>query len=93
MKLKTYKEYLKMTKEKIEETLAPIRAMQARKQAELEMAKLDEKIVTLESEITTLCTQNPIPFDKIINKQDEMKLSERRRKQFKEIIDQLFCED
>jgi len=93
MKLKTYKEYLKMTKEKIEETLAPIRAMQARKQAELEMAKLDEKIVTLKSEITTLCTQNPIPFDRIIYKQDEMKLAERRRKQFQEIIGQLFCED
>ena len=89
MKLRTYKEYLKMTKEKIEETLAPIRALQARKQAELEMAKLDEKIITLESEITSLCTQNRILFDRIINKQDEMKLAERRRKPFKEIIDQL----
>lgn len=93
MKLKTYKEYLAMTTEKIEEMLAPVRAMQAQKQAELEIAKLDEKIITLESEITSLCTQNPIPFDRIIYKQDEMQLAERRRKQFKEIIDQLFYEN
>ncbi len=90
MKLKTYKEYLEMTTEEIEERLAPIRAMQAKMQAELEIAKLDEKIITLESEITSLCTKNPIAYDRIINKQDEMQLVERRRNQFNKIIGQLF---
>lgn len=92
MALPKYKDILRMTKEKIDEALAPVRSLQAKKQAELEMAKLDEKIITLESEITSLCTKNPIPFDTIIKKQDEMALSERKKKQFQLIIDQLFGE-
>ena len=93
MKLPRYKDVLKMTKEKIDETLAPVRARQAKKQAELEVAKLDERILTMESEITKLCTENPIPFERLIDKQDAMKLAERRRKQFGTIIEQLFPDD
>lgn len=37
MKLKPYKEILKMAKEAIDETLAPVRAKKAKKQAELKM--------------------------------------------------------
>jgi len=93
MKLPKYKDILKMTKEKITESLAPIRAIQAKRQAELEMAKLDEKIITLETEINALCCENPLPFDKIIHKQDEVGLQERKRKQFSKIIEELFPED
>ena len=54
MKLKPYKEILKMAKEMIDETLAPVRAMRAKKQAELEVAKMDEKIATHEAKFLTM---------------------------------------
>lgn len=92
MKLKPYKEILKMAKEMIDETLAPVRAMRAKKQAELEVAKMDEKIATHEAKIQEICTEKDINFDKLITAQDELALMERRRKQFIKIISELFPE-
>ena len=48
MKLPAYKSVLKMSKDILRDTLAPVRTMRAKKQAELEMAKLDEEIATLQ---------------------------------------------
>ncbi len=90
MKLRPYKEILRMTKEKIDDSLAPIRAMRARKQAELEIAKMDERIVTKEAKINELCTEKELSFDKIIDAQDELALMERRKKQFEKIIAEMF---
>ena len=92
MKLPSYKSVLKLGKEKIQESLAPIRALQAKKQAELEIAKLDEKIATAEAEIHEICSEHPLNFNKLIEAQDELALTERRKEQFKKIIDELFCE-
>ena len=93
MKLLPYKEILKYGKEKIQDALAPIRALQAKKQAELEMAKLDEKIATFESEITEMASKHPIDFEELVDKQDELALLERRKKRFHKIIEELFPED
>lgn len=93
MKLKPYKEVLKMAKEKVDETLAPVRVLRAKKQAELEIAKMDEKMATQEAAITELCCQKEINFDAIIKAQDEYALMERRRKQFVKIIAEMFPED
>jgi hypothetical protein len=90
MKLKPYKEYLKMAKEAIDETLAPVRANKARKQAELEIAKLDEGIATKEAKISELCTEKDLNFSKIIDEQDSLALQVRRKKQFEKIVDELF---
>lgn len=90
MKLQPYKKILKYSKEKIQDTLAPIRALQAKKQAELEIAKLDEKIATTESKIHEVCLEHPLNFDKIIQLQDERALTLRRKKQLEEIIVDLF---
>jgi murein L,D-transpeptidase YafK len=90
MKLKPYKEMLKMAKEKIDESLAPVRAYRAKKQAELEIAKLDEKMATKEAFIHELCTEKEIDFKKILDAQDEYALMERRKKQFLKVIDELF---
>ena len=90
MKIKPYKEILKMAKEKIDESLAPVRAFRAKKQAELEMAKLDEKMATIEAKVHELCCEKDINFDSIINKQDEYALAERRKKQFAKVISELF---
>ena len=93
MKLKPYKEILKMAKEMIDETLAPVRAMRAKKQAELEVAKMDEKIATHEAKIQEICTEKDINFDMLVSAQDELALMERRKKQFARIIEELFPED
>ncbi len=90
MQLLPYKQILKMGKEVLKESLAPIRAMQAKKQAELEMAKLDEKIATLESEITEKASEHPVNFHQLIDMQDELALMERRKVQFEKILTEMF---
>lgn len=93
MKLPAYKEVLKMAKEKVDESLAPVRAMRAKKQAELEMAKLDEEIATQTAKIHELCSMKDINFAEIINKQDQLALTERRKKQYQKILDEMFPEE
>lgn len=93
MKLTPYRKILAMSKDAINATLAPIRALQAKSQAQLETSKLEEKKMTLQSEIEELCTKHPIPFESIISKLDELALAERKQKQFDKIIKELFPED
>jgi len=90
MKLPAYKKILQYSKEKVQEALAPIRANQAKKQAELEIAKLDEKVATTESKIHEICAEHPLDFHKLIESQDELALMERRKKQLSKIIEELF---
>ena len=85
MKLISYKEALKMGKEKVAEKLAPVKALRAKKQAELEMAKLDEEVATKEAEIHEECCKEDVNFSKIIDMQDSLALSERRKKQYQKI--------
>lgn len=92
MKLTPYKELLTMGKEAIDATLAPVRAMSAKKKAELEIAKLDEKCCTLESQINEICSVKDINFDVLIDKLDETALAERRKKQFEKIVTEMFPE-
>ena len=93
MKLPSYKEALKMGKDKLKETLVPVRAMKAKKQAELEMCSLEEEIATLESDISELCCSEDLNFKKIIDMQDKLGLAERRKKQYEKILEQMFPED
>jgi hypothetical protein len=92
-KLKPYKDILKMAKEKIDESLAPVRANRAKKQAELEIAKMDEKMASQEAKINELCSTKEIDFEAIIKAQDEYALMERRKKQFTRIIAEMFPEE
>lgn len=93
MKLPRYKDVLKYSKEKIQEALAPIRAQQAKKSAELEIAKLEEKIANAESRIHEICAEHPLDFNKLILAQDEVALVHRRKKQLEKIIVELFEEE
>ena len=79
-----------MGKEAIDNALAPVRAFSAKKKAELEQAKLDERIATLESELTSVCSEKELDFDKIIDKLDDIALSERRKVQLEKIISEMF---
>ncbi len=89
-KLTPYKKLLTMAKEAVDAALAPIRANSAKKQAELEVAKLEERVATLETELTELCSKKDLCFDRIIDKLDEIALAERRREQFNTIIAEMF---
>lgn len=90
MKLKPFAEIIKLSIEKKDELLAPMRARQVKAKADLEMAKMDEKLMTLEAGIQEICSTKDLDFDKLIAKLDECALLERRKKQYSKIIEELF---
>jgi hypothetical protein len=92
MQLTAYKDILKLGKEKVQEAMAPMRAKEQRKRAELEMIQLESKICEIEQAIQEVCAAYPIDFEKLIKKIDEQALLERRKKQYGEIIEQMFPE-
>jgi hypothetical protein len=92
MKLKPLAEILAMSKEKLDASLAPIRARQVKAKAETQVALLDEKAITLERDVAELCARKEIDFDKVITAMDEHDLNERRVKQLRAIVADLFPE-
>lgn len=89
-KVKSFREVLTMSKEALDETLAPIRARSAKAKADLYSSKLEETMVGLEREITELCTSKELDFDKVISKIDQYELAERKVKQVNALIADLF---
>ncbi|MCZ6897674.1 MAG: hypothetical protein O7D95_03045 [Betaproteobacteria bacterium] len=92
MKLPTYKDALKMGKEKIGQLLVPVKVNRAKKQAELEMCKLEEEFATKEAELNEMCCDENIDFQKIIALQDKIGLIDRKKKQYVSILEQMFPE-
>lgn len=90
MKLRPFKELIAMSKEKLDEAMAPIRARQVKAQAELEMSKLDAELLTHEGEVQEMCTQKEIKFPTLLDKLDKIALLERRKKQYADVLKQLF---
>jgi spermidine synthase len=90
MKLKPFKDLIAMSKEKLDEALAPIRARQVKTQAELKLAEIDEKIVTKETEVQELCTGKSIDFEKLLKTLDDIAILERRKKQYDKVLAELF---
>lgn len=88
--LKPFAEILSMSKEKLAIALAPIRARKVRSQAELEMAKLDDEMVRLESSLQEQCAKEDISFPSLLDNLDKMALLERRKKQYKKVLSELF---
>ena len=90
MKLKPFAEIIAMSKEKLSEALAPIRARKVRSQAELEMAKLDDELIRLEANIQEQCAKEDINFPSLLDKLDKVALLERRKTQYESVLAQLF---
>lgn len=90
MKLKPFKEIIAMTQELKDKALAPIRAKQVETRAQLELSKLDEKIVGLETKIQEICCKKDIDFEALLSAMDEHALAERRHKQYEKVIAELF---
>ena len=93
MKLMKFADALKMGKEKVREALVPVKVMKARKQAELEMCQLDERIANLECDIQEMCSDEGINFSKLIDKQDDLALLERKREQYRKILNEMFGDE
>lgn len=93
MKLKPYKELLGLSKEKLDEALAPIRARQVKAKADLEITQIETQLLSLETEVQEMCAAKDINLAKIIDKLDEIALLERRKTKFAEVVKQLFPED
>ena len=90
MKLVSYKDALKLGKEKLKETLIPLRVNRAKKQAELEMCKLEEQIAVKESTLQEECCKEEINFSRIIEMQDALGLLIRKRGQYQKIVEEMF---
>jgi len=93
MKLKPFKEIIAMSKEALAASLAPIRARKVRSQAELEMAKLDDELVRLEAKIQEDCAKENIDFTALLDNLDKVGLLERRKKQYEQVLSELFPTD
>ncbi len=90
--VKPYAELLAMTKEKLDSALAPIRARGAKAKANLELSKIEEQMIDLETKINNACAEKELDFDKIIKTIDAYDLLERRQKQVKKLVEELFPE-
>lgn len=92
MKLKPFSEIIALSKEKLAEALAPIRARKVKSQAELEMAKLDDELVRLESQVQESCAKEDINFSTLLDNLDKIALLERRKTQYVRVLSELFPE-
>jgi hypothetical protein len=89
-KLKPLKDLLAMSKDKLHEAMAPVRARKIKAQAELELAKLDTELIELESGVQESFTGEAIEFPKLLDKLDRIALLERRKKQYDKVLAELF---
>lgn len=93
MQLRAFKDLIGLSKDKLNEAMAPIRARQVRSKAELEMSKLEADILTKETEVQELCTDKDINLSKLMDKLDEIALLTRRRNQYTKVLKQLFPDE
>lgn len=82
-----------MSKEKLNEALAPIRARKVKTQAEMKKSEIDEKIITLEAETQEMCSKQDINFDEVIKNLNKIALLEREKKMFDKILRELFPDE
>lgn len=92
MNLKPFKDLISMSKEKLNEAMAPIRARQVKAKADLEMSKLEADILGRETKVQEMCIEKDIDLPKLIDELDEIALLERRREQYGKVLKQLFPE-
>lgn len=90
MILKPYKDIIALSKEKLDEAMAPIVARQVEAKANMAMLKLDEKILEKQIKIEKSCMSKDLDFDSLIDELDEVALLERRKDQYTKVVEQLF---
>jgi len=88
--IKSFKELISLTKEKLEESLIPLRVRSAKAKAEIIKVELETKLADLETKIHRMCAEKEIEFVKVADLVDEYELTERRLKQITGLVEQLF---
>jgi len=87
---KTYQALLKLSKEAVEAAQVPFRAKEMAAKANLEIVKLESTIAATASKVEEAKSRYPIDFDKITELLDQKALFERKHKQLKELVGELF---
>lgn len=90
MELKPFKDIIALSKEKLDEALAPIRARQVKAKAELKSSEIEARLIGLEKKAVELCADKDIDLDRLVDTLDEIALLERRKEQFSVVVKQLF---
>jgi hypothetical protein len=93
MKLTPYKQALTCGKKALVKLMVPVKVNKAKKQAELEMCKLEEKIATSTVALHDLCAQESVDFPGIIELQDRLALTVRKKKQYESILEEMFPDE
>lgn len=91
--VKSFKELVSMTKEKLDEALIPLRIRAAKARADGELVRLEEKMLELETKINLQCAEKEPNFGRIADMIDEYELTERRKNQIADLVNQLFPSD
>lgn len=90
MQIQSFSKIMAMSADKLKEAMAPIYARKMKAKAELEMVKIDSDIIDMESKISESLTNKDVCFPTLMNRLDELALLERRRKQYEDVLEQLF---
>lgn len=89
-KVKPFSEVVGLSKELLDEVLAPIRIRVAKAKAAMTIARYEEELVTIERQIYESCAARDINFDMVIGLMDKYELTERKTRQIAKIVDELF---
>jgi hypothetical protein len=89
-KLLPLKEVYALSKEKLDEKLAPARTKQSKIRLELKMAELEEKISSTQSAVQDVLLKKDLDFDKLADLLDDISILELRLNNFSEMMEQLF---
>jgi oligoendopeptidase F len=84
---------LAMSKEKLDEALAPIRAKRFKAQAALEQSKIETELLEKESKVQEKLTAKEPCLSQVLDILDEIALLERRKEQYDKVLEQLFPND
>ena len=83
-------ELLKMGEDALKAVKLPFKIKKEKKNLESWILDYEEKVATLEQEISDLKSDENMNVDKILDKVDECQLAERRLKQGQDLMKELF---
>lgn len=89
----TYADLVKLTKDQLRDTFAPMRAREMRLEAQTRVAKLESQIAEAEQKVVELGSTYPINFDAVLEAMDSCAILRRRQEQFNLLIKDLFPVD
>lgn len=91
--VKPFRVLIAMTKEKLEETMVPLRVRAAKAKAESLKVSVETDLLGLEAKINNACADKDIDFGKVADLMDDYALKERRLKQITDLVEHLFPQD